>query len=276
MKSLIQQVRCHQQLTKRGIYSPGQASAVKSLGWALYRQRFKFTGNARLGSTALHFPRLDLANFLFWEIFVGHEYGVQLGRNPLILDCGANIGFATRYFDLRFPESTIIAFEPNPSAVPFLEKNTKGLSSDISVHPVAVGRRAGELTLVTRDGDGSVLASTHPPSEDPGAMTLTVPVERLSGYINADVDLLKLDVEGGETDVLEELIESGRLNRIKSMWIEYHLHCATRADFGYFMSLLDQSGFVYQIRADFNSSSMAPPYKRQAQGIGILAYRPTE
>ena len=49
---------------------------------------------------------------------------------------------------------------------------------------------------------------------------------KLSEYINNynSIDILKMDIEGAEYDVLEELIDSGAIHKIKYIFYECHAH----------------------------------------------------
>jgi hypothetical protein len=64
------------------------------------------------------------------------------------------------------------------------------------------------------------------------------------------VDLLKLDVEGAEHEVLEDLMSSGSLARVERMAIEYHHHLAPGDDrLAGFLNRLEASGFTYLLEA---------------------------
>src|SRR5690606_6701996 len=61
---------------------------------------------------------------LYREIFLDEIYRFSAAcEAPFIVDCGANIGMSVLYFKTLYPESRIVAFEPNPSAFALLEKN---------------------------------------------------------------------------------------------------------------------------------------------------------
>ena len=47
-----------------------------------------------------------------------------------------------------------------------------------------------------------------------GGERITVPMHLLSSYVTDRVDLLKVDIEGAEHGVLEDLSRSGALSRI--------------------------------------------------------------
>ena len=58
------------------------------------------------------------------DIFVQRIYHFESRRaNPLILDCGSNIGLSLLYFASTYPQSRIIAFEPDPTIFPCLQEN---------------------------------------------------------------------------------------------------------------------------------------------------------
>ena len=66
---------------------------------------------------------------------VRREYNamVERGRKPLILDVGANAGFASRFFALEYPEAAIIAVEPDPENYRVLCENVKSVSGVTSI-----------------------------------------------------------------------------------------------------------------------------------------------
>src|SRR5436190_6322828 len=54
-------------------------------------------------------------SFLFNEVFISNDYYFKSSpRQPVIIDCGANIGMSVLYFKKLYPQSKIIAFEANP------------------------------------------------------------------------------------------------------------------------------------------------------------------
>jgi hypothetical protein len=84
------------------------------------------------------------------------------------------------------------------------------------------------------------------------------------------VDLLKLDIEGAEVPVLQEVAEGGRLDLIDQMVMEYHHHLQPDEDrLGGLLSTLERNGFGYQI------ASRPPfPFRRdEACSMFLYAYR---
>ncbi|RPI02078.1 MAG: FkbM family methyltransferase, partial [Zetaproteobacteria bacterium] len=67
-----------------------------------------------------------ILKFFFREIFIHGDYSFAAAReNPLILDCGANIGMATLYFTWRYPRAEVHAFEPDPDTFALLKRNVE-------------------------------------------------------------------------------------------------------------------------------------------------------
>ena len=93
---------------------------------------------------------------------------------------------------------------------------------------------------------------------------------RLSHFINREVDLLKLDIEGAELMVLEDLAGNGKLSLIREMIIEYHHHMDQNGDeFSRFLAILEGNGFGYQVY-----SNLTVPFSRETfQDILVYAYR---
>ena len=73
----------------------------------------------------------------------------------------------------------------------------------------------------------------------------------LSSFITQEIDFMKMDIEGGEFDVIEELINAGKFNYIKQMVIEYHHHIIEDSDeFSKMISLIEDAGYGYQIEGE--------------------------
>ena len=97
-----------------------------------------------------------------------------------------------------------------------------------------------------------------------------VPSRRLSEFIKSDIDLLKLDVEGAEDAVMDELADSGKLRYVRRLHLEYHHHIDATADkLSSMLRLIESNGFGYQLR------SIAKPWPSEAvfQDISIYCYR---
>lgn len=123
----------------------------------------------------------------------------NLGRPPRALDLGANIGLFGLWMFGRYPEGYLTAFEPDP-------RNARLLSMTIEANDLrerwrlieaAVGTREGEVRFAAGEfGTSHIAAPT-----DTGA--LTVALTDLFDH-TADVDLLKIDIEGAEWEILRD------------------------------------------------------------------------
>jgi len=126
-----------------------------------------------------------------------------------LIDIGANRGQFSLLVRHHFPAAEIHAFEP-------LEPEGRVLQSVVSGHiayyPFALGERAGEETFyVASRRDSSSLFVPGAAQEAASGVTLTasinVRVARLTELLNvADLPrpiLMKIDVQGGELDVLK-------------------------------------------------------------------------
>jgi hypothetical protein len=99
---------------------------------------------------------------------------------------------------------------------------------------------------------------------------LKVPACRLSNFIHGTVDFLKLDVEGAEHKVLHDLVQTGKIDFIRQMVIEYHHRLGQhKSCLAEFLTMLEQAGFEYQVRAEVYPVSSRDVF----QDMLIGAYR---
>ncbi len=202
---------------------------------------------AQIGSWKIRGFREQTLRYLFKEIFVDGCYSCTLDtEKPLILDCGANIGFATFYFKHCWPNATIHAFEPAPDTFRLLEENVRANQlQDVYLHNVALGLAIGKIPLYCEtDKQGSLRASTMEGRLPTGkTFIVKVPVEPLSKFINDKISLLKVDVEGAEGKVIQELEASGRINQVDTAIIEYHWSSERDSEYKVMKKILLGRGF---------------------------------
>ena len=203
-----------------------------------------------VGPYVFYFPSLEHLEGQITEIFFKETYYIPPTQKPIrVIDCGANIGVSLLYIKIRAPRAQVTCFEPNPSARAVLEKNIKanGWEKDVRVFPCALGKKKGAVDFFVDDQEATSSGGSfgrHQKNKDRGLDSYTVNVDTLSHYIDAPVDLLKIDIEGAEFDVLEELVATDMLRSVAELQLEYHYipGFSTRSLF-HLLALLEANGF---------------------------------
>jgi FkbM family methyltransferase len=177
---------------------------------------------------------------------------------------------ATCFFKTLYPKAEVLCFEPAPDSFELLIKNVEINSlSAVSVFNVALWNREEEVSLFLEDVQpGSLMASTD--RSRVVGREIQVPGKRLSSYITRPIDFLKLDIEGAEEHVLDDLIESGKVAQIVQGVIEYHHKIPGHPSrLSTFLKKLEDSGFEYQLEAKFWPITE----RNQFQDVTIVIYR---
>lgn len=185
------------------------------------------------------------------ELFTQNIYYFEFATDtPFIVDAGAHIGLSVLYFKHLYPECQILAIEPHPTSFVLLQKNVEQnrLTAVRTIQAALVKSQQSHIALFA-DGEETWLMSA---SLRKGAwngfqekmVSLTVPSTRLSQLIDRPVDLLKLDVEGGEHDVIIDLIQTDVIRFIQRICVEVHSH--TGKDFEVFVDRLEKVGLYIE------------------------------
>jgi FkbM family methyltransferase len=212
---------------------------------------------------------------LFGETFVRQEYYFKAARDdPLILDCGANLGFSMLYFKYMYPRARITCFEPFEGARAILAKNIeKNHLKDVEIVPLALAGKKGSITFYY-DAAG-MGGNTVLPGRIQNALSTTVQTGILSEFVKkaGTVDFVKMDIEGSENAVMQELDKSCTLRNIREMVIEYH-HCIVgkAPELSAFLAILERNGFDYRLRSVYSQFSSW----KVTQNVMIHAKSPQE
>lgn len=210
------------------------------------------------------FRFVDSASFLFMydEIFKKNIYSFNSAvTEPYIIDCGANIGLSIIYFKSLFPKASILAFEPDPKVYQVLRNNTSDLT-DVKVIKKALWHEETTMEFFTEGADGGSLSLIPNKIE-----TIEISTERLSAYVDRQVDFLKIDIEGAELNVLAEC--ENKLHFVKNIFIEYHSFVDKKQELGVLISILERNNFRYHINSPGLSSGQPFIYRSTYNGMDM-------
>lgn len=204
------------------------------------------------------------------EIFHKKNYEFEAGRkDPMIIDCGANIGMSIIFFKKLYPQCKIIAFEPDVKVFSALKKNIGSFGyKDVELYNKAVWSSETELDFHAEGSWGGRITK-------PGDVEkiVRVPTVRLKDYLDRRVDFLKIDVEGAETEILKDCSTS--LNMVDHLFLEYHSHFREEQTLHQIFSIIHAAGFRYHIKEA--SIRTMPFIDRRCYGmdsqLDIFAYR---
>ena len=241
------------------------------------RLRRELEDGPRFCKTAIEFLdyKIDIVDNIsfiwqFRDIFVDELYLFDGPyEDPLIYDCGANVGVSCLYFKTIFPRARIKAFEADPAIADVLEKNlAMNGFDDIEVVKKVVWVTDGVVNFGCEGADGG---SIHLETEK-----IKLPALRLRDLILKEetVAFLKLDIEGAETDVLIDCAKV--LERIDHLYFEYHSLTNLEQRLDELLNILSVNGFRYHISsiASRKCPFVNPPRNGSMDmQLNVFAYR---
>lgn len=205
-------------------------------------------------------------DILYREVFCMKEYHFNTSEKfPVIVDCGSNIGMSILYFNKLYPSSTIIGFEANPYAFKILEKNIEvNKLKNVEIHNIALYDKEDELdfhinTNLTT-GTGSLFERKGHENK------FSVKAKKLSSYLGnmEKIDLVKIDVEGAELYILNDLFNTSAINKADQYIIEFHHNLSKENSvFSNFIKKFEEHNYGYNISAK---------YSKLGEGQDIVAH----
>lgn len=215
---------------KRELNRVGAQPRFKAGYTSIFNKPFKFHDGLSFEAT-------------YKELFQGHIYKFKPSNTArTIIDCGANMGLSVLYFSLNYPDHKIIAFEPDPVIFDVLKENVERFGlKNVTIHQKAVWIEKGTLKFFTDGGMGGRVES---PYLDQYAQE--VEAVALRDFITADVDMLKIDIEGAEEPVLNSCKDI--LHSVNHLFFEYHNHRENPQTLHLLLALVSTIGFTYYIK----------------------------
>ncbi|MFA7245503.1 MAG: FkbM family methyltransferase [Candidatus Magasanikbacteria bacterium] len=237
----------------------------------------RFSNAKRFKETKINFLNYffivpDSLSFVyqFKEIFVDQIYKFKnVSDEPIIYDCGANVGTSILYFKKNYPNAIIKAFEPDKKIFSYLKNNL----IDNGINNVLL-----ENNAVWINNDGISFSSD---GADGGSMfgadnvTLVSSV-RLRDLLSKEklVDMLKMDIEGSEVEVIMDCVDV--LDKVNNLFVEYHSWSKQPQKLDELLQVLSKAGFRYYLQT---IKIQSEPFVNKGSGmlmdlqLNISAYR---
>lgn len=145
---------------------------------------------------------------------------VDLGHGDLVLDLGANVGEVSNFFLTK--NCTVKAYEANPVCIEFLNKRFQG-NNNIQIFHKAVSNNDGEISFFI--ASNSLSSSIINRDEKYETTEIRCPSVNISSILSKSpikVKLIKMDIEGGEYDILDELLKPENIQKFEFCAVEVH------------------------------------------------------
>lgn len=152
----------------------------------------------------LNYVHLDITQNLKYDRLTKKIIKDNIQQNSNCIDIGCHKGEILEILIGQSPKGTHFAFEPLPTFFSELEKKFKNKAT---IFPFALSDKSGETEFhfVKNAPAYSGLQKRKYAVQDPDIEKLKVEVKKLDEVIPEDIkiDFIKIDVEGGEFDVLK-------------------------------------------------------------------------
>ncbi len=172
--------------------------------------------------------------FIVKEVFIEGCYNVFHPDNVIIIDIGMNVAIASLFLSAQSFIETIYAFELFPSTFDAALKNialNKDTGYKIVPYKYGLGKEARKLTLpYSQQQKGSLglyglrkdTAYRHTTMEEVEIKNASAEFSRIAAAHVGKSIVCKMDCEGAEYDIMEDLHENNALSKADIYMIEWH------------------------------------------------------
>ena len=177
------------------------------------------------------------------EIFGRDIYLFKAGyENPTIIDCGANIGISVLYLKSLYPDSDLIAFEPDEGNFELLSKNAQlNRLQGLDLRKAAVWINNGTISFEGNETEASRIDEKKESGKQVQCQRLADLLEKVK-----HVDFLKIDIEGAEYEVIKDCAK--HLSRVDNMFLEYHGKTNETYKLNEILQIVRENGFAVYVQ----------------------------
>jgi FkbM family methyltransferase len=247
----------------RGYRTVTSQSFFRTFAWDVVAYRRMRLGRVRSynlrrcivtrGGTTIHYRRNrgDIQGIR--EVWLEGVYSVPFGQQPqVIVDLGANIGLTSLFFCEHYAPKRIVLVEPDAANAEVLRSNAAQCRAALDIVVAAVGPEDGIVLFSESEESnlGRISEKGRPvPCVSMHSLIKTTGLTR--------IDLLKIDIEGGEGQLLS--LANDWLDLVGSIMIEFHPQAV---DERALIALLQSRGFRYFAHNDVRRLGKSDYFQR--------------
>ena len=188
------------------------------------------------------FKLTNFFNEYRWAI--NDSKNIDKNHKVLFVDLGANLGQSYKWFKKFFNHENVNfeLFEPNPNCCEKLNRLPEIISGKVKLHKVAAGSsntKSQFYGIFYDEGgkysEGGSIVKEHDSywQQVSEKNAISVDVINFSEYVlnkkkEFDKIIVKMDIEGAEVDLLENLIETKMIHKIDVLYVEFHSEYQSR------------------------------------------------
>lgn len=240
------------------------------LVFLIIRGIFLKKGKTRFNGLSVEFNDSQALIGMYNEIFLQEFYRFATTKtDPIIIDCGSNIGLSILYFHKIYPNAKLIGIEADIEIANMLKRNLVRNNCIAEIIDKAAWNNDDQTLHF--GGVGADAGSIYSKENIQEVRTV-----RLKNILlqYASIDFLKIDIEGAENVVLEDCKDE--LTRVQSMFVEFHSFPNERQNLDKTLKIITDAGFKYQL---VSARKVDRPYLTDFNGffmdlqMNIFCYR---
>jgi len=164
---------------------------------------------------------------------------LDLKTGDIVLDIGAHHGLYAMELNSHFPGIKIFCIEPDPDGLNIIKKHTKKNKANVNIIPFAIG--AEEKTAFLVDNNDGSWGKTVEIDKINDAIKVNVEtLKKILVNVNLNnIKLIKSNCEGGEFDLIPQIIELG----IKPNLIVLMIH-PDKGNVKFLINSLEDYGYI--------------------------------
>ena len=225
-----------------------------------YLLTLKLGGSARYKENRVIVTDMDIRlpdplSFIYQyrEIFVDQSYKFSTQNpEPIIVDCGSNIGLSALYYKSIYPNAVVHCIEADPHIASICERNiSMNKLNNVLLHKKAAWIHSDGVVFSSDGADGGNVneqGNNKIESLDLKEFLKTFP----------KIDFLKIDIEGAEKIVVPHCGDV--FKNTDNVFLEYHTSYHEKQNLGEILNQFESMGFRYFIK---NENKRKSPFYNQ-------------
>jgi len=191
----------------------------------LHKEGYNFGENIKIKlNEQIHYDKNDTNSWApFFEVFIKNSYEsdlVKLDKDDIVVDLGANIGMFTIFASNKVKK--IYSVEPLPETFNNLEKNVQHFDNVTTLNK-AIYSKGGNIEFNKNEVSGASSIFNKQINFETVTIEAITFDDFLKKYNLDKINYLKVDIEGAEFDLFENMNEDYLQNNIDKIFMEVHL-----------------------------------------------------